>query len=59
MFESIQPPNPGNFVWFLLICSGGGGPTAAPVPFTVADGSGKKIAEGVAKRGCDNGINNR
>ena len=46
----LQPPSPGSFVWFSLICSrGGGGSTAAAVTLdTVAYGS-RKMADGVAR----------
>ena len=46
----VQPPSPGSFVWFSLICSRGGGSTAAAVTLdTVADESRKKMADGVAR----------
>ena len=46
----LQPPSPGSFVWFSLICSRGGeGSTAAAVTLdTVADES-RKMADGVAR----------
>jgi len=48
--ELLQPPSPGSFVWFSLICSRGGGSTAAAVTLdTVADESRKKMADGVAR----------
>ena len=48
--EVLQPPRPGRFVWFSLICSGGGGWTAAAVTLdTVADQSRKRMANGVAR----------
>ena len=48
--ELLQPPSPGIFVWFSLICSRGeGGSTAAAVTLhTVADES-RKMADGVAR----------
>ena len=47
----LQPPSPGSFVRFSLICSrGGGGSTAAAVTLdTVANESRKKMADGVAR----------
>ena len=47
----LQPPSPGSFVWYPLICSRGrGGSTAAAVTLdTVADESRKKMADGVAR----------
>ena len=46
----LQPPSPGSFVWFSLICSRGGGPTAAAVTLdTVADESKNKMADGVTR----------
>ena len=46
----LQPPSPGSFVWFSLICSRGGCSTAAAVALdTVADESRKKMADGVAR----------
>ena len=48
--ELLQPPSPGSFVWFSLICSRGGGSTAAAVTLdTVADESRKKMQDGVAR----------
>ena len=48
--ELLQPPSPGSFVWFSLICSRGGCSTAAAVALdTVADESRKKMADGVAR----------
>jgi len=48
--ELLQPPSPGSFVWFSLICSRRGGSTAAAVTLdTVADESRKKMADGVAR----------
>ena len=45
----LQPPSPSSFVWFSLICSRGGGLTAAAVTLdTVADES-RKMADGVAR----------
>ena len=46
----LQPPSPGSFVWFSLICSRGGGSTAAAVTLdTVADESRKKMAACVTR----------
>ena len=46
----LQPPSPGSFVWFSLICSRGGNSTAAAVTLDiVADESRKKMADGVAR----------
>ena len=48
--ELLQPPGPGSFVWFSLICSRGGNSTAAAVTLDiVADESRKKMADGVAR----------
>ena len=47
--ELLHPPSPGSFVWFSLICSRGGGSTAAAVTLdTVADES-RKMADSVAR----------
>ena len=46
-----QPPGPGSFVWFSLICSREGeeSTTAAVTLDTVADESRKKMADGVTR----------
>ena len=46
----LQPPSPGGFVWFSLICSRRGGSKAAAVTLdTVADERRKKMADGVTR----------
>ena len=46
----LQPPSPGSFVRFSLICSRGGGSTAAAVTLdTVADEIRKTMGDGMAK----------
>ena len=45
----LQPPSPGSFVWFSLICSRGVGSTVAAVTLdTVAD-ENRKMADGAAR----------
>ena len=47
--ELLQPPSPGSFVWFSLICSRGVGSTVAAVTLdTVAD-ENRKMADGAAR----------
>ena len=45
----LQPPSPGSFVWFSLICSRGGATAAVVTLDTVADESRKKMADGLAR----------
>ena len=48
--EMLQPPSPGSFVWFSLICSRRDGSTAAVVTLdTVVDESRKKMADSVTR----------
>ena len=46
----LQPPSPGSFIWFSLICSRRGGSTTAVVKFdTVVDESRTKMADSVTR----------
>ena len=60
--ELLQPPSPGSFVWFSLICSRGerlDSAAAAVTLHTVADESRNKMAVGVARSPSRLCINSR